>query len=93
MAEQIDHRLIYEILKSVQGRLALLERMCGEMQNMRALLRTRGTRRDAAVLEDRLARWRGRWSASSAVWRKNGGDRPLVMRSRAGPRAASRARR
>ncbi len=55
MAEQIDHRLIYEILKSVQGRLALLERMCGEMQNMRALLRTRGTRRDAAVLEDRLA--------------------------------------
>ena len=54
MAEQIDHRLIYEILKSVQGRLALLERMCGEMHNMRALLRTRGTRRDAAVLDDRL---------------------------------------
>jgi hypothetical protein len=52
---RIDHRLIYEILRSVQGRLALLERMCGEMHNMRALLRTRGTRRDAAALEDRLA--------------------------------------
>lgn len=55
MAEQIDNRLIYEILKSVQGRLALLEGMCGEMRKMLALLRTRGTRRDAAVLEDRSA--------------------------------------
>jgi hypothetical protein len=55
MAEQIDNRLIYEILKSVQGRLTLLEGMCGEMRNMLALLRTRGTRRDAAVLEVRLA--------------------------------------
>ena len=77
MAEQIDHRLIYEILKSVQGRLALLERMCGEMQNMRALLRTRGTRPDAAVLEDRLARWRD----AGAPRAPSGGRTVVTVRS------------
>jgi hypothetical protein len=55
MAEQIDNRLVYEILKSVQGRLALLEGMFSEMRDVFALLRTRGTRGDAAVLEHRLA--------------------------------------
>jgi hypothetical protein len=55
MAEQIDNRLVYEILKSVQGRLALLEGMCSEMRDVFALLRTRGTSREAAVLEHRLA--------------------------------------
>jgi hypothetical protein len=55
MAEQIDNRLIYAILESIQGRLAALEGMSAEMRTMRALLRTHGTRRDAAFLEDRLA--------------------------------------
>ena len=55
MADQIDNRLIYELLKSVQERLAVLEGMCAEMRAVRAFLPTRGTRRDAAALEDRLA--------------------------------------
>jgi hypothetical protein len=54
MAEHVDNRLVYEILKSVQGRLALLEGMFSEMRDVFALLRTRGTGRDAAVLEHRL---------------------------------------
>jgi hypothetical protein len=55
MAEHVDNRLVYEILKSVQGRLALLEGMFSEMRDVFALLRMRGTGRDAAVLEHRLA--------------------------------------
>ena len=54
MAEHVDNRLVYEILKSVQGRLALLEGMFSEMRDVFALLRRRGTGRDAAVLEHRL---------------------------------------
>ena len=55
MAEQIDNRLIYPILKSIQRRLAALEGMSAEMRTMRTLLRTHGTRRDTALLEGRLA--------------------------------------
>lgn len=55
MAEQVDNRLIYEILKSVQLRLANLEALCSEMSDVFALLRAGVTSRDADVLERRLA--------------------------------------
>jgi hypothetical protein len=55
MAEQVDNRLVYEILKSVQLRLANLEALCSEMRDVFALMRAGGTSRDAAVLERRLA--------------------------------------
>jgi hypothetical protein len=64
MAEQIDNRLIYAILESIQGRLAAFEGMSAEMRTMRALLRTR---RDTAFLEAAWPSWRARWSASSAA--------------------------
>ena len=54
MAEQIDNRLIWVILESIQGRLSALEGMFSEMRDVFALLRMRGTGRDAAVLEHRL---------------------------------------
>ena len=55
MAEQVDNRLIYEILKSVQLRLANLEALCSEMSDVFALMRAGATSRDADVLERRLA--------------------------------------
>jgi hypothetical protein len=55
MAEQVDNRLIYEILKSVQLRLANLEALCSEMSDVFALMRAGVTSRDADVLERRLA--------------------------------------
>jgi hypothetical protein len=55
MAEQVDNRLIHEILKSVQLRLANLEALCSEMSDVFALMRAGVTSRDADVLERRLA--------------------------------------
>jgi hypothetical protein len=75
MAEQIDHRLIYEILKSVQGRLALLEGMCAEMGNMRAFLRTPDLVMARWSWRTAWPSWSGRWSALSVAWRTNAGDR------------------
>ncbi len=55
MAEQVDNRLIYEVLKSVQLRLAKLEALCSEMSDVTALRSAGVTSRDADVLEQRLA--------------------------------------
>lgn len=55
MPEEVDNRLIYEILKSVQLRLANLEALCGEMSDMFAMVRAGATHREADLLERRLA--------------------------------------
>ena len=56
MAEPIDNRLIHEILKDVQARLANLEDMRGEMRegfaSLRAPMATQHA--DAAFLERRV---------------------------------------
>ena len=55
MAEQVDNRLIHEILKNVQQRLANLEALCSEMGEVFGRMPAGVTSRDADVLERRLA--------------------------------------
>jgi hypothetical protein len=56
VAEPIDNRLIYEVLKDVQTRLASLEDMRGEMREGFASLRAHMVTQhaDAAFLERRV---------------------------------------
>jgi hypothetical protein len=56
MAEPVDNRLIYEILKDLQARLATLEDMRGEMREGFASLRAHMATQhaDAAFLERRV---------------------------------------
>jgi hypothetical protein len=56
MAEPIDNRLIYEVLKDLQARLASLEEMRGEMREGFASLRAHMATQhgDAAFLERRI---------------------------------------